>query len=718
MTTTPAGAARGRVAGRDRAAALRSRAVVETVLVLGGFLLLSVAMTWPLMRHFDTRILGAGGGGDASGYVWDFWFNGTYGLRLWGVSVQESVSAPFGRELPGSVNATLLVTVGPAWVLTKLFSPIVAYNGVALMGLTTTGASMYLLVRWLRLGVGPAIWAGVSFVLFPQEILRALGHPPLMQLGCFPLMIMAGLYWIDRPGPRRVALVAAALALAWLTNPYYGVMCAVIVAVVAIWGLWGTWRRASWRTAMARVGELTAACVLLVGVPLALLFASARSAVDSVFGREEIELLLYGARLTDYVRPLGSNPVWAEVFGSPFPSPSGERLNYVGWVTIALALTGIVAALWRRRDIDRPQRTAALLAVPLVPVLVLCSLASPTTVFGRAVDMPSRLIFEVLPFLRVFARFVVPVMAVLLVAGAVGLWFLVRTRGDVARISIFVTAIMLAVMDLPSPLPLGSAEPVTVNGASAADVPTWAWLRDRPTDEIVFELPGRPNEAIERYYMYGQTVHGHRITNGGLFVGQLGYDFADQAGEARWPNTAPWLASLGVDLVTINPWAFGVLGQRGPAAGTPPPGFAVEESFPDGSAIWRVTAEPADAVPVFRRQGWWASELLPDGDIWRWMEDEGRLTVVAPASGRYEMAFRARGLVPGATYPLEIVGPDGAVTRVDVRGETEVVVPLAMAGARGDVIIDNVGPDPRPVGPGDPRTGTVQVSEPVLTRVG
>ncbi len=35
-------------------------------------------------------------------------------------------------------------------------------------------------------------------------------------------------------------------------------------------------------------------------------------------------------------------------------------------------------------------------------------------------------------------------------------------------------------------------------------------------------MPGRANEQIERYFMYGQLVHGHPILNGNLFPGQLG----------------------------------------------------------------------------------------------------------------------------------------------------------------------------------------------------
>ena len=702
--------------GRRILSALRSRTAVETVAVLAGFAVLAVFMTWPLARHFDSQIAGGGGGGDASGYVWDLYYNATHGLRLWGVSVQDTVSAPFGRVLPGSANTLLLVTVGPAWVITTAFSPVVAYNTMMLTGITLSASSMYLLVRWLRLGVGPAIWGGFSFVLFPQEILRVLGHLPLVQLECFPLMIMAGLHWVDRPGRRRAVLVALALAFAWLTNPYYGVMCTIMATIFGLWGVWGTLRGTDTRAALVRAGELAGACVILVGLPLVALFASARGAVDSVFKRQEVELLLYGAQPTDYIRPLGSNVVWSTVFGSPFPSPSGERLNYVGVVTIALALVGLGVALWRGSGIDPRRRRAALTVIPMVPVLVLFSLASPMTWFGHTIDMPSKFVFTVLPFLRVFARFVVPVMAVLLAAGAVGLWYLLRGRSDVWRVSLMSAVLLVTAADLPAPLPVGSAPPATIAGVAPAKVPTWAWLRDNAEGQIVFDLPGRPNEQIERFYMYGQLVHGHPIAGGGLFPGQLGYDFVNQTGDPRWPNSARWMSSVGIDLVTINPWAYALIGQKGLDPAAPPEGFAVEKVFPDGSAVWRVTAPPADAVPVFRQEGWWNSETLPDGMIWRWMDDGGRITVVAPAPGLYRMSFRARGL-DDQPYPLQISLPDGSTKQVTVTGDTLVTLPVRLSGTEGDVVIDNRGPASRNPAPGDARRVSVQVSEPVLTRV-
>jgi hypothetical protein len=690
---------------------------LEACAVLAGFTLLAVLMTWPLARHFGSQIPGAGSGGDASGYVWDLWFNATHGLRLFGVSVQDVVSAPFGRELPGSANATLLTTVGPAWVIAKVFSPIAAYNSMMIAGLALSGSSMYLCVRWLRLGVGPAIWAGVSFVLFPQEILRLLGHLPLVQMECFPLMVMAGLFWLAGPSWRRGALMAAAAAFGWLSNPYYGVMCSIMLVVFAAWGLAVMLRRDGLKPAAARIGELAAAAFVILILPLLVLFASARGAVDSVFRRDPVELLLYGAQPSDYIRPLGSNPVWSTLFGSPFPNPSGERLNYVGWVTIVLALVGVAVALWPRAGVGGTRRTAARVALALVPVLFLFSLASPMTFFGVTIEhMPSRIVFDALPFLRVFARFVVPVMAVLLVAGAVGLWYLLRGRSELWRMSVLAGVLLLTAADLPTPLPVSSAAPVTIDGRTAQDVPVWRWLAGQDHREIVFDLPGRPNELVERFYMYGQTVHGHPIAGGGLFAGQLGYDFVNQTGDAAWPNTPPWLASAGIGLVTINPWAYAMTGREAPDPARPPKGFTVERTFPDGSAVWRVTADPADAVPVFR-DGWWSSERLRGDGIWRWMSDEGRITVVAPRAGDYRMTFRAHGL-DDAPYPLAITLPDGSVRRVTVGPERTVTLPVRLAGTRGDVVIRNEGAPARYPVAGDARLVTVQVDEPVLTRAG
>ncbi|MGD9696618.1 MAG: hypothetical protein AB7V42_13295 [Thermoleophilia bacterium] len=689
--------------------------------MLVGFGLLAVLVTWPTATDFASRVPGAGAG-DASGYLWDLAYNQKHGLHLWGTILQSDVSAPFGRVLPGSVNATLFTTLGPAWVLSELFSPIVAYNTMNLAGLALSGSAMYLAVRWLRLGVGPAIWAGVSLVLLPNELVRATGHLPLTHVECFPLMFMAGVHWLRAPGRGRALLLALALAFAWLSNPYYGVMCSIMLVVFGAWALVATWRRAGPVAAAARVGEAAAAAVVVVGIPLVALFLSTRDAVEGVFQRSETELLVYGAQLTDYVRPLGYNPIWQTVFQSPFPSPAGERMNYLGAATIVLGVIGIVAVLWRRTGLPPAIRQAGLVAVPMIPVLVAFSLASPQWIWGHRFTAPSRLVFEALPFLRVFARFVFPVMTVALIAGAIGLYALLRNRTQVTRIAVLLAVLLVTAVELPSPLPIGSAPPLAVNGLAPAQVPAWQWLRTHDRGEIVYEMPGTPNEALERYFMYGQTVHGHPITNGGLFPGQLGYDFASIAGVVNWPRVPAQLRSLGIDLVTVQPWAYAFVGAPAPDVRRPPAGYRVEAVLPDGSAIWRVTARPDDAVAVFRSGagGWLGVEYRRrlGQRVWEWMGDRSRITVQARRPGDYTLATRVRTRVPGGTQRIEMTGPDGATRTITVRDGQRLSLPIRMDGTRGDVRFRNLGPAAAPIAPGDGRVVSLYMAQPEVTLAG
>jgi hypothetical protein len=687
--------------------------LIETLLVLTGFGILAVAMTWPLAAEFSTRITGHGSGGDAAGYVWEWWNSADTGLRLWGRDVYENLSAPFGREYPGAINAATLVSIGPATLVSEVASPIAADNVVVLSGVALSGASMYLLVRWLGAGRWVAAWGGLAFSLCPYLVNRvASGHPVLLHLECFPLLIMAGLYWIERPAWRRAALLAAAWLLCWLSNPYFGIVGGLILGCFVVWVVATSLRSDGWRAALRHLGTGAGAAAAIVVVPIYALFLSSRGDVEALFTRQSFELLLYGARLDDYLRPPGDSVVWSWLDPSVAYGAGGERVAYPGAATIVLAVIGIVAAAWAYRSNLAPRmRAAALTVVLIVPVLVLSSLATPQRFFGVEVRLPAELIFEVVPFIRAFARFSSAVAAVLLGAAAVGLYVLVRNRRPVLRAAIVSAAMAFVVLEVPGTLPLPTAEPVTVGGVTPSEVPTWRWLRDRATDEIVFEMPGQPNEPLERFFMIGQTIHGHPMTNGSLILGSLGQDFQKLVGDPRLPNRPEWLAAAGVDLLTVSPWAYQFTEQPPLDPASPLPGFAGEQRFADGSAIWRVTAPPADGIPIFRSTQWWDPEQLPDGRVWRWMSDETRIAVIARASGRHRITFNMAGWGT-APRTLEVTGPDGFTTRLAAGpAERAVSFEMPLAAGRNDIVIRNLGRPAEQISDTDLRIVSVRMSE-------
>ena len=717
-----AAAPRPRIGGW--AGALRAVPWAEVVCTLVGFGLMSVLISWPLVLNFGSEITGGGAGGDPSGYAWDLWYNANHGLKLWGTTTQEIVSAPFGRVSPSAANATLFATVGPGWVVASLFGPVVAYNTIALMGLTLSASSMYLLVRWLGLGVAPAIWAGAAFMVFPYEQLRAVAHIPLAQLWCFPLLILAGIAWMERPGWRRAAWLTLALAGCWLTNPYYGLMGIVIVGVVLAAGAVVLGRRSGLRRVPLAIVQVGVLMIGAVAVPLLLLQSSSKGALDSSLGRSRVELELYGARISDYLLPSKDNPFFSGLVGTDtwasIGSPGGERTAFVGYCTIALAVIGYAPAIRHRSSLDRRLRLLLVTAPPLLIVLVVFSLASPTRVLGHSITMPSSLIFDAAPYLRVFARFAAPVMAVLLVVAALGLRELIRNRSDLVRVSVICLVFIISALELPIGAPAGavvtSGPPVVVNGQTAGNVPSWTWLADNRPGAIVFEQPGVPSEALDRYFMFGQTVHGHPIANGGVGVRSISTDFEKSNMDVQWPGVPERLAGLGIDMVTVNPWFYGMLGVTPPDVDAPPEGFRVLKRFDDGSAIWEVTATPPDAVAIPRAEGWWDPQLI-DGEIWRWMHKRARTTVVAKEVGEYVLTFRARGGFD-RSYRLTITGPGGTVGRTIVGPDPRTVSMRVTLEAGGTDLWSVSDRAPKYISAADLRAVTIQMTDWTLTRVG
>jgi len=624
--------------------------------VVAGFTLLAIIATWPVAANVSTLIPSPGSAWDPAGFIWDFWQRSTEGIGLWGDATSQLAGYPFGRGFPAAADTTQLVTYGPAWIITGIAGPVVAYNVVVIGGLALAGMAMYALARWLGTGPGIAAWAGGAFVIFPYAIGKAVAHAPLVHLACFPLAVLAGLWWSERPTWRRALVVVAAYAFAWLTNPYYGLMATVVLMVVCGAGVIRIARGMGARAAAICGGTLAGLALLIVLLPVGIIGRSATDATASGISREVIDLDNFGARLSDFITPSGDaffmrgvNPSWEGVAAT-----GDERIIlYLGLTTIAIAVLGAVVA-WRATGSSGARlRLAARACAVLAIVLAWFSLASPTTWFDVNIPVPSLWIWEAQPQFRVFARFAAPLMCALLVLGALGIRWVAGRGTTLWRTSIISAAMLITFADLATTIPTPAATPVTAGGVPPSEVAAWQWLRARDDGSAIVQYPTIPEEytpageSLERTYAFGQTIHGHPAVNGALFPGQRSFDFLARVSDPTRPGAATDLATAGVRWAVVYPWGYSLLG-RAPALTPvrPPRGFAVEKVFPDGTAIWRVTAAPQGGVVVFRAPGFGWGEAGRDVTWHAIQQQDTVITLWAPRDGRYRVVLRLRGAAP------------------------------------------------------------------------
>ncbi|MGD9572515.1 MAG: hypothetical protein AB7V62_11550 [Thermoleophilia bacterium] len=679
-----------------------------------------MALTWPLLLNMGSEVVGGGSGGDRAGYVYDVWFNEHFGLQLWGIDREPALMAPFGREAPGSLNLLQIVFLGPAWLVATVAGPVAGVNASLLLGMTLGPAAMYLLVRWLGLGVVPATWALVAFAIFPNALLRATGHYPLALLACFPILFIAVWRWLERPGLRRSLWMAAAVLFCWLTNPYWGIAAFVAILAAGIVALVLGVRATGWVPALKRIGEAAGAVVVIVLLPLAAMFAASSDVVESGITRPRLDLALYGAQITDYLIPDQGQYFFTDVFGSDWAtmgSAGGERSAFLGYGTMLLSLLGLALAYRYRRELSSRLRVMVLSAVPMILLIGWFSLATPTKWFGVTIPTPSDALFEALPFLRAYARFAAPVMALVIVLAALGIHLALRGRRPAVGLAVLVPLVAIAFLELPpgGGLPLTSGAPITVAGVPAEDLPLWTWVRDEtPDDAIVHAFPSYPNELVERYSMYGQRVHGRAITNGDAQQIQVGSDFTTSVADPRLPGAARDLATVGADYVTVIPELYGIVGVNPPDVNNPPDGFAVEQVFPDGTAAWRVTAEPRDGLAFVAVKDFWAPQGR-DGLSWRFMRDDAVVHLYAPQAGDYTVDFRIRS-ADDSPRPLVIEADGDEVLDATVGPEQAVSLDLTLPEGRTDLRLVNPGYSAQDIPSGDPRAWSFEVSDMTLTR--
>lgn len=661
------------------------------LLAFGGYLLLAVGFTWPLLLHLDSV---AGRGGDAYQNLWNIWwvrealFSGQSFYHSNLILYPEGTSLYLHTLTPynGIISAPL-----------QLLLPLpVVYNLLCLLAVSLAGLGMYLLAADLC-GQGGLIpfFAGAVYALSPYEFAHlSIGHLNLISIEWLPFYLWALLRAISLPpgSPfaslrqpglelRWVLAAAICLILTALCDWQYAFYLALISGPLVVWQ---AVRQRRWWVLFNAAAVAALAGVVLAPIVRGLL---GESGSGEFIAPPVEQTKQFSADLAAFFLPGPLHPLWgadSDWWDSHFTAGFGESPTYLGYLPLLLA--GVAVMLCWRRAWFWAVTAAVALFVSLGPQL---------HVAGEVkADLPYFLNqIPALSMYRMPVRFVVVVMLCLAVLAAIGLAHSLAGRSLRLRRTVAAVALLILLVEyLPTPFPFASAQQPAFYSQIAADGGGYA----------VIELP--INLAQGRY-VYAQTVHQKPLVGGYLARFKHYRTIEDVPGfrelyylDAVPPDifASPAMAQLaalrywGVRYLIVHPAKFS--GARAAALQVALAALAEPTVRYQDEQITVYTVKAGVTLPFLSLGDGWGGSFggLREGDgsapLQRSFSGTASLQVRWLAGGSYSLSLDAQSIDRGpnqqATLRVEL---DSRPVGEFVLGDQvqTVRVPLALVGAQG-----------------------------------
>jgi hypothetical protein len=535
---------------------------------------------------------------------------------------------------------------GPVfWPLEAMFGPVLAWNLLLLGTVVAAGLFTYAWLATLDVQPWAAIVGGLAFAIAPYRLEQSGGH----LLGWIAFLLPLALLAVERsraaPTRRGRDSWGSLAALALVSIPLSGQLH-LALGVVPLVLAYAAVRYRPGTAAWCLAGALAA-----VGVGALVRFTLIAGSVEAG-GRSLAEVEEFQAEWSDLLSR-------GQLGGS-------EDFVFLGWLTPALAIAGLVLLLRRRRSLALLLGLAA-----LVPVVL--ALGTNTPIYSP--------LWHALPPLRyprVPAR-LLPVadLALAALAAVAVAWLVARAgrRGAVALAALFLAvALDLAVL----PLGRSSADPGNAAYGALADS-----SHGRRLELPIFE-PGVHYGSVYDYYEL--QARRERPNGYSTLAPEKAFSFADRYDRLScgvWlPGDRERLEALGVVHVLHHrglyeqarvpgAWfAWRGLEEAGyRAAGR---GGAVTLFLPGpGARTPAPMQEPPRDRPVFCEG--WRGRTMSELQAPLWVYGAGRLTLGFAAPGRTSARVRVDD---GPVRRFAVAGRGGATFSLDRPGWHSVVVNL------------------------------------------
>lgn len=519
----------------------------------GVFILITVAMTYPLIGHLDDLVLGP----PQDNYYYLSWFSWLrHSIVDLGQpsTINPNVFYPYGHDFTTSettwANVVLTLPVLLGW------GAVPAFNMAVLLSFVLSGLGMYILVVALTGNWWAGLLSGLIYAFAPYRMAHlGGGQLPLLGTQWLPLCLWA----IERLlHERRWAwglLIGLFFALNSLSSWYYAFMGGLLLPIYALV------RARPWSDTLSdrRIWFGLAAVVTVSGIlvaPAALPMLQQGDQAEMSYSLQWVDR--WSASPADYVLPNVMNTFWGERTSRFYQGQRYfyERILYVGLVPLLLAVVACLSRLagreplrhlrqgllwmggaawtlslgttlhWRGVDplhIPVPGNLDQVFTRLLFNVVTRFSLNKGAYhwAYERAghivLPLPAMLLYLYMPFsnaMRVWSRFGWFVMLAVSILAGLGLAALAAHLGqrrDAFRALAVLAALAVLIEFAVVPFPFGFSQ--------VAPQPATAWLSQQGGQSAVMELP--LSRAMNGPTMYAERLHGQPIAYGyGTFFPQ------------------------------------------------------------------------------------------------------------------------------------------------------------------------------------------------------
>jgi len=480
--------------------------------VIGLYVILTIAMTWPLVRRLNTHL--PGHGDDLLVRYWNRWWIKRKLAQGGDLFYTDMIFYPTGVNLLYHNIAWANIAL---WLpLEPLVGGIVAFNLIYLLNLFLCAIGMYALARYLTRSTAAALAAGLVYAFWPYRLFE-IDHSNLIAVQWLPLFLLCSIRVVREERKFRHATLAALfLVLTGYTRWQLLVFAAIVSAVYGLYSL--TFERRLWNP------RVILAFVVMGAVSLALMAPALYPLVRAQLTRQHPEdlfvpsLISKQTDLLAYVVPPHNHPldglfkglVYAKSYTRAWYSNA-----YLGYLVIPLLILGALKARRMRWFWVGLALVAWLLA--LGPSLRL------NKHIYAGIPLPQVLVKDFLPIkiMREERRFNILLALPVAALTAYGITFL---RDQVRALAKKPLRLLLGRKVLARCMPILFAGLMLLMCLDYLQIPMRTFkveispfyysLAKEPKDLALLNLPtGRDRSP---YYMLCQTVHGKPIVEGSV----------------------------------------------------------------------------------------------------------------------------------------------------------------------------------------------------------